>query len=205
MVVDDHDIVRTGLASLLASATDMVCVGTAPDGNAALELEQRLSPDVVLLDLSMPGRNGVSVTRALRDAGRSARVLVLTTYAEPDLVLEVLQAGADGYLLKESRAETILDGVRAVAAGDAPVDPRVARWLLTDLRAHATSDALTEREREVLELVRQGHPNKSIARRLDITERTVKAHVGHILQRLGVADRTQAALWAERHLHPADV
>jgi DNA-binding NarL/FixJ family response regulator len=205
LVVDDHEVVRTGLASVLASATDMVCVGTASDGNAALELEQQLSPDVVLLDLSMPGRDGVSVTRALRSAGRPARVLVLTSYAEPDRVLEVVQAGADGYLLKESRAETILDGVRSVAAGDAPVDPRVARKLLTDVRGHAGSDALTDRERQVLELVRQGHPNKSIARRLDITERTVKAHVTNILQRLGVSDRTQAAVWAERHLHPAGV
>ncbi|MCW2537671.1 MAG: two component transcriptional regulator, LuxR family [Modestobacter sp.] len=205
LVVDDHEVVRTGLALLLGSTSDLVCVGTAPDGDAAVEMEHLLSPDVVLLDLSMPGRDGVSVTRALRDAGRQARVLVLTSYCAPDLVLDVVQAGADGYLLKESRAETILDGVRAVAAGGAPVDPAVARWLWTGLRAHASAGDLTDREREVLELVRQGHANKSIARRLEITERTVKAHVTHILQRLGVHDRTQAALWAERHLHAAGV
>jgi DNA-binding NarL/FixJ family response regulator len=205
LVVDDHEVVRTGLASLLASTSDMECVGTAPDGEAALDLEERLSPDVILLDLSMPGRSGLSVTRALREAGRSVRVLVLTSFAEQDLVFEVVQAGADGYLLKDSRAETILDGVRAVAAGGTPVDPAVARWLWTGLREPTAAGALTDREREVLELVRQGHANKSIARRLDITERTVKAHVTHILQRLGVHDRTQAALWAERHLHAAGV
>jgi DNA-binding NarL/FixJ family response regulator len=203
LVVDDHEVVRTGLALLLGSASDMVCVGTAADGDAAVELEQRLSPDVVLLDLSMPGRDGVSVTRALREAGRQVRVLVLTSFSTPDLVLDVVQSGADGYLLKESRAETILDGVRAVAAGGSAVDPAVARWLWTGLQGHAAAGSLTDREREVLELVRQGHANKAIARRLAITERTVKAHVTHILQRLGVHDRTQAALWAERHLRAA--
>jgi DNA-binding NarL/FixJ family response regulator len=120
-------------------------------------------------------------------------------------VLEVLQAGADGYLLKDTQAERILDGVRSVAAGGAPLDPTVARFLLGDLRQQASTDGLTDREREVLELVRQGLPNKSIARRLQITERTVKAHVTNILQRLGVSDRTQAALWAERHLGPEGV
>jgi DNA-binding NarL/FixJ family response regulator len=201
LVVDDHDVVRTGLALVLDSASDMVCVGTASDGDVAVEMEQRLIPDVVLLDLSMPGRDGVWVTRTLREAGREVRVLVLTSYCAPDLLRDVVDAGADGYLLKESRAETILEGVRAVNAGGTPVDPAVARWLWTGLQEHPVAGGLTEREREVLELVRQGHANKSIARRLAITERTVKAHVTHILQRLGVRDRTQAALWAERHLH----
>jgi DNA-binding NarL/FixJ family response regulator len=205
LVVDDHEVVRNGLVQLLATTPDLVCVGTAPDGEAAVEMEQLLSPEVVLLDLSMPGWDGLAVTRALRAAGRQARVLVLTSYSAPELVLDLVEAGADGYLLKESRSEMILDGVRAVAAGGAPVDPAVARLLWNGLQRHAGPGGLTDREREVLELVRQGHANKSIARRLDITERTVKAHVTHILQRLGVSDRTQAALWAERHLHPADL
>jgi DNA-binding NarL/FixJ family response regulator len=203
LVVDDHEVVRTGLATLLASTGDLLCVGMAGDGDQALAEVERVAPDVVLLDLSMPHRDGVSVVRALRESGREVRVLVLTSFQEPDRVLEVMRAGADGYLLKEDRAEQILDGVRAVAAGGAPLDPTVARALLADLRQHSVPDGLTEREREVLELVREGLPNKSIARRLQITERTVKAHVTHILQRLGVTDRTQAALWAERHLHPA--
>jgi DNA-binding NarL/FixJ family response regulator len=203
LIVDDHEVVRKGLSALLDTTSDLVCVGTARDGNRALAEVERSAPDVVLLDLNMPGHDGIWVTRALRDTGRPVRVLVLTSFQEPQRVLEVMQAGADGYLLKDSKAERILDGVRAVAAGGAPLDPTVARCLVSDLRRHAGTEDLTDREREVLELVRQGLPNKSIARRLQITERTVKAHVTHILQRLGVSDRTQAALWAERHLHPA--
>jgi DNA-binding NarL/FixJ family response regulator len=205
LVVDDHEVVLTGLTALLACTGDLVCVGTATDGDEALAEVERSSPDVVLLDLSMRGRDGLSVVRALRDAGRDVGVLVLTSFQEPERVLEVLQAGADGYLLKDTQAERILDGVRSVAAGGAPLDPTVARFLLGDLRQQASTDGLTDREREVLELVRQGLPNKSIARRLQITERTVKAHVTNILQRLGVSDRTQAALWAERHLGPEGV
>jgi DNA-binding NarL/FixJ family response regulator len=205
VVVDDHAIVRTGLVCLLGAADDLRCVGVAADGRAALELVERLEPDVVVLDLSLPGVGGVAVTRALRAAGQATRVLVLTSFADPELVLDAVHAGADGYLLKEADAETILSAVHAVAAGGSPVDPMVARFLLGDLREPPTVALLTEREQEVLELIRQGHPNKAIARRLRITERTVKAHVTHILQRLGVADRTQAALWAERHLQPIGV
>jgi DNA-binding NarL/FixJ family response regulator len=204
LVVDDHAVVRAGLAAILSSASDLQCVGTAGDAAGALELAERLAPDVVLLDISMPGGDGVWVTRELRRRGLPVRILVLTSFSDPDLVVEVVQAGADGYLLKENEAETILDGVRAVAAGRSPVDPGVAPSLLAEVRGRAApGDVLTEREREVLELVRGGNPNKFIARRLQISERTVKAHVTHIFQRIGVADRTQAALWAERHLHAA--
>jgi DNA-binding NarL/FixJ family response regulator len=185
VVVDDHAVVRAGLVAILASARDVECVGTAGDGTSALQLVERLTPDVVLLDISMPGGGGVSVIR--------------------ELVVDVVQAGADGYLLKENQAEAILDAVRAVTAGGAPIDPTVAPSLLAEVRGRAPGDVLTEREREVLELVREGNQNKSIARRLQISERTVKAHVTHIFERIGVADRTQAALWAERHLHAADV
>jgi DNA-binding NarL/FixJ family response regulator len=200
LVVDDHAVVRAGLAAILASTGDMECVGTAVDADDALQHVQRLAPDVILLDVSMPGEDGVSFTRALRRAGRPVGILVLTSFCEAELVVEAVEAGADGYLLKESAAETILDGVRQVAAGRAPVSPTVARSLLAELRIRGQEDLLTEREREVLELVRSGHPNRSIARRLEISERTVKAHVSHIFQRIGVHDRTQAALWAERHL-----
>jgi DNA-binding NarL/FixJ family response regulator len=200
LVVDDHAVVRTGLAHLLAAAGDMVCVGQAADGPSALELVVGLAPDVVLLDLVMPGQDGVSVTRALRAMGNQTRILVLTAFDDPDRVVEAVRAGADGYLLKGSEAETVLEGVRAVAGGGAPLDPAVVGCLLTDVRTRGQGELLTEREREVLELLRQGCANKSIARRLGISERTVKAHVTHILQRLGLGDRTQAALWAERQL-----
>jgi DNA-binding NarL/FixJ family response regulator len=201
LVVDDHEVVRLGLAHLLGTAPDLVCVGTAADGAAAVEQVDRLDPDVVLMDLSMPGTDGVSALRTLRRTGRDVPVLVLSSFSDTDLVLEAVRAGANGYLVKDTPGEDILGAVRAVVAGGAPLDPTAARSLLTGMRGHPAADTLTDREREVLELVRQGHPNKSIARRLRISERTVKAHVTHVFQRIGVSDRTQAALWAERHLH----
>jgi DNA-binding NarL/FixJ family response regulator len=204
LVVDDHAVVRAGLASLLATTDDLQCVGATGDGLTALELVDELAPDVVLLDLSMPGLDGVGVTSALRRTGRSVPVQVLTSYSNSGLVVDAVRAGADGYLLKQSEAEVILDGVRTVADGQAPVDPAVAAQLMNDIRYRSPADELTEREHEVLEMVRQGHPNKSIARRLQISERTVKAHVTRIFQRIGVSDRTQAALWAERHLSPRE-
>jgi DNA-binding NarL/FixJ family response regulator len=203
LVVDDHAVVRTGLAHLLATTDDLQCVGGAGDGREALELAERMRPDVVLMDLSMPGRDGVTVIRDLRRSGSTARILVLTSFSDSALVLDAVQAGADGYLLKQCEAEQLLDGIRAVAAGQAPIDPAVARSLLTGVHAHSSAPALTARESEVLELVRLGLPNKSIARRLDISERTVKVHMTHIFQRIGVTDRTQAAVWAERHLQPS--
>ena len=200
VVVDDHAIVRRGIASLLDSADDIECVGAAADGASGLEEIARLLPDVVVMDLSMPGLTGVDVIRALREREDPVRVLVLTSFDDGELVLQAVQAGADGYLLKHSEAEVILDGVRSVAAGAAPVDPVVARSLLSSVREQQEGGQLTDREREVLELVRQGQPNKSIARRLQISEHTVKVHITHILQRIGASDRTQAALWAERYL-----
>jgi DNA-binding NarL/FixJ family response regulator len=130
---------------------------------------------------------------------------VLTSFSDADLVVEAFRAGADGYLLKHQEAEAILDAVRVIAAGGAPVDPLVAPSVIADLRDRGQGELLSDREREVLELVRQGHPNRTIARRLSITEGTVKTHVTHILQRIGASDRTQAALWAERRLRPTHV
>jgi DNA-binding NarL/FixJ family response regulator len=200
VVADDHAVVRAGLASLMGSTDDIACIGTAGDGVSALDMVQRLDPDVLVLDLSMPGRNGVATLNHLRRRSLATRVLVLTSFADPDLVLDAVHAGADGYLLKESQAEDILDGIRMVAAGHTPLDPVVAGSVLNTVRDQAASSMLTEREREVLELVRQGRPNKTIARHLGISEHTVKAHLTRILQRIGAADRIQAALWAERHL-----
>jgi DNA-binding NarL/FixJ family response regulator len=200
LVVDDHAVVREGLRSLLGAAGDLECIGTAADGDGAVELIDRLAPDVVVLDLAMPGQDGISVIRNLRGRGNGVRVLVLSSYAERPLVLEALDAGADGYLLKHTASEAILDAVRVIAGGGSTIDPQVAPAVLSALRDRGQGDSLTEREREVLELLRQGHSNKVIARRLRITEGTVKTHVTHILHRVGAADRTQAALWAERHL-----
>lgn len=200
VVVDDHPVVRRGLANLLESAGDIRCIGTAGDGPAALDLVSRLGPEVVVLDLSLPGQDGVSVLRALRKEGKHPRVLVLTSFSDTDLVLDAVQAGADGYLLKQREAEAIIAAVRSVASGAAPVDPLVAGTLLSSVREREQAQSLSGREREVLELIRAGSPNKAIARRLGISEGTVKAHVTHVLQRIGVTDRTQAAVWAERHL-----
>lgn len=203
LVVDDHDVVRRGLATLLDAVPDVECVATAASGDAALRLAEVVDPDVVLLDLSLPpGMDGVLVLRELRARGIRARVLVLTSYGDAEHVLDAVQAGADGYLLKNATAERILDAVRAVAAGEAPVDPAVAPCLLSRVRQDVGVSPLTDREQEVLRLVHAGQPNKTIARRLQISERTVKGHVTRIFQRIGVADRTQAALWAERHLSP---
>jgi DNA-binding NarL/FixJ family response regulator len=202
VVVDDHAVVRRGIASLLDAAEDLQCIGTAGDGQSGVAMITRLRPDVVVLDLSMPGQTGVDVIRTLRARGPAVRILVLTSFGDGELVLEAVQAGTDGYLLKENQAETILDGVRAVASGSAPVDPVVATSLLARMREQPISERLTDREQQVLDLVRQGKPNKSIARRLGISEHTVKTHVTHILRRIGATDRTQAALWAQRHLHP---
>ncbi|MCU1670002.1 MAG: two component transcriptional regulator, LuxR family [Blastococcus sp.] len=202
VVVDDHAVVRSGLAGLMAATDDLECVGDAANGADALELVARVDPDVVVLDLSMPTMDGIALTRALRRSGQDVRILILTSFGDAERVIDALRAGADGYLLKECEAEEILAGVRAVAAGRAPLDPTVARELISNVR-ESPSGILSDRERQVLEMMRTGHPNKSIARRLQISERTVKAHVTHIFQRIGVSDRTQAALWAERHL-PAD-
>lgn len=199
LIADDHEVVRLGLSMLVGAEPDLELVGCAVDGLEVVELAARLRPDVVLLDLSMPVLDGVGTIRALRAAGDPVRILVLTSFSDADLVLEAVRAGADGYLLKQAEAETVLGCVRAVARGETPVDPTVAGSLLSEVRGRPRAGPLTERESEVLELIRQGQPNKVIARRLDISERTVKAHITNIFTRLGVSDRTQAALWAERH------
>ena len=196
LVVDDHAVVRRGIASLLAAADGLECVGAAADGDTALQMVEQLDPDVLLLDLSMPGRDGVTVIRALRERGHTTPVLVLTSFGEPDLVVPALVAGADGYLLKYQDGESILDAVRCIAAGGAPVDPMVATAVLADLRDRGQAEVLTDREKEVLELVRQGLPNKVIARRLRISEATVKTHVTRVLTKLGLRDRVQAVVMA---------
>ena len=202
LIVDDHVIVRTGLEALLATAEGIEIVGSAADGQEAVALVAELRPDVVLMDLSMPVMDGVEATRRITEAVPGTRIVVLTSFGDQTRILDALHAGADGYLLKHTEPEAIIQGIRAAAEGGSPLDPKAARALL-DARARpraAATTTLTDREKEVLGLVCAGLANKQIARRLGISERTVKAHLGNVFQRIGAADRTQAALWAREHL-----
>ncbi|MFG1627546.1 response regulator [Kribbella sp. NPDC049227] len=199
LIADDHAIVRAGLSQLIGTADDLELVGAADDGDQAVTMAAELRPDVVLMDLSMPGTDGVAATGRIVAADSSVRVVVLTSFSDQTRILDALQAGAEGYLLKHSEPEVILAGIREVMAGGSPLDPKAARVLLTHRRNPGPEVKLTGREQEVLRMVGDGLPNKTIARRLGISERTVKAHLTNVYQRLGVTDRTQAALWAQRH------
>jgi DNA-binding NarL/FixJ family response regulator len=198
LIADDHAIVRTGLSQLLGTATDIELVGAAGDGAEAATMAAELRPDVVLMDLSMPGTDGISATERIVAASPEVHVLVLTSFSDQARILDALQAGAEGYLLKHSEPEVILAGIREIVSGGSPLDPKAARVLLTNRRSPGPETKLTDREQEVLDMVGAGLPNKTIARRLGISERTVKAHLTNVYQRLGVTDRTQAALWAQR-------
>jgi DNA-binding NarL/FixJ family response regulator len=204
VLVDDHAVVREGLARLVDGAADMEVVGTAADGSEVLDVVRRTRPDVVLMDLQMPGTDGVAATRAVVDAGPGPQVLVLTSFSDEERIVAALDAGAVGYLLKDAEADDVLDGIRAVSRGESPIHPRAARALLGARRTGRDGSGddpaatLTPREREVLSLVAAGLANKQIARRLGISDRTVKAHLTSVFARLGVEDRTQAALWAQR-------
>ncbi|MBK7612039.1 MAG: response regulator transcription factor [Actinomycetales bacterium] len=199
VLVDDHRLVRAGLRGIIDAAADLIVVGEAADGSEALAVVRAAQPDVVLMDLSMPGVDGIEGTARLRDAGESARVVVLTSFVEHDRVTAALAAGAVGYLLKDSDPRDVLEAIRSAAAGHAPLDARVARALLPSSKPADPAAALSGREREVLLLVAQGMANKQVARQLGISERTVKAHLGNVFRHIGVADRTSAALWARDH------
>ena len=199
LVVDDHPVLRGGLAELLGQADGVELAGLAADGTAGVELALDERPDVVLMDLEMPGVDGIEATRRIRSSLPETQVVVLTSFSDRDRILAALDAGAAGYLLKDAEPEELLRGVHAAAAGDAPLAPRAASALLEERRETRPSAELTPREREVLLMVAEGLPNKLIARRLEISEGTVKAHLTRVFERIGVTDRTQAALWAERH------
>ncbi len=198
VVVDDHAVVRAGLEQLLAGVDDIEVVGQGERGDEAVALARELGPDLVLMDLQMPGVDGVAATRAIV-AEELAQVLVLTSYSDGERIVAALDAGAMGYLLKDAEPDDILAGIRAVSRGESPIDPKVARQLLTARASAPVGPDLTPREAEVLGLVREGLANKQIARRLGISARTVKAHLTSVFAAIGVTDRTQAALWAERH------
>lgn len=199
VLVDDHRLVRAGLRGIIEATGDLTVVGEASDGAEAVGVVCDTSPDVVLMDLSMPGVDGIEGTIRLREAGHTGPVVVLTSFVEHERVSAAMAAGAVGYLLKDSDPRDVLEAIRAAAAGHVPLDPRVAKALLPSSRAADPAEALSTREREVLVHVAQGLANKQIARQLGISERTVKAHLGSVFRQIGVTDRTSAALWARDH------
>jgi DNA-binding NarL/FixJ family response regulator len=204
-IADDHTVVRSGLEQLLATAGDIEFVGAAANGEEAVALVAEARPDVVLMDLAMPEVDGVAATRRITEASPGCQVVVLTSFSDRQRILDALDAGASGYVLKHASPDELLDAIRAAHEGGSPLDPKAARVLL-DRGRTATGPSggaqLSDREVEVLRLVASGLANKHIARKLGIAERTVKAHLTNIFQRIGVTDRTQAALWARDHLPP---
>ncbi len=206
VVADDHEVVRAGFAALLDTQPDFSVLGIASDGDEAVRVCRELRPDVVLMDVRMPSLDGIEATRQLAGPdGPGPRVLILTTFDLDDYVFDALRAGASGFLLKDVTAERLFDAVRVIAAGEALLAPAVTRRLIGEFtRLRSVPDALTPtamvtltpRETEVLRLVAEGMSNPEIARRLVVTEETVKTHVSHILAKLGLRDRTQAVIAA---------
>jgi DNA-binding NarL/FixJ family response regulator len=194
LVVDDHPVVRQGLRTFLDLQDDMTVVGEAGDGESAVAVATETAPDIVLLDLRMPGADGVATLRALRGRGLPARVLVVTSFSEPSAVVPAMRAGAAGYVYKDVDPPALAAAIRAVHAGHVLMHPDVAGVLATG----GAPDRLTPRERQVLAQVAAGRSNREIARALSLSEKTVKTHVSAIFGKLGVADRTQAALHAVR-------
>jgi DNA-binding NarL/FixJ family response regulator len=199
VIVDDHAVVRAGIEQVIALAEDIELAGSATDGTDAVDLVTRHEPDVVLMDLSMPGLDGIAATKQVLTSRPETQILVLTSFSDRDRILQALDAGACGYLLKDAEPDELLRAIRACARGEAPLSPRAAQALLSARRQPSPLEALSEREREVLALVAAGLANKQIARRLGISEKTVKAHLTRVFREIGVFDRTQAALWAQRH------
>ena len=200
VLADDHGVIRDGLGRLIGALDDAELVGVAADGEEAVERCRELEPDVVLMDLDMPRLDGIEATRRILAERPGTAVLVLTSFSDRARILGAIEAGACGYLLKDVSSDEVANGIRAAARGESPLDPRAAR---TVLNAHVERDplaGLSAREREVLALLVEGLPNKLIGRRLEISEKTVKSHLTRIFRELDVTDRTQAALWAERHV-----
>jgi DNA-binding NarL/FixJ family response regulator len=199
LIADDHAVVREGLQRLVATFEGVELVGAAANGQEAVDRCRAAEPDVLLMDIEMPVLDGIAATRAIAAAQPDVAVVVLTSFSDRDQILQALDAGAVGYLLKDAEPDEIAKAVRAAARGEAPLDPRAGRALLSARGASSPLDGLSERELEVLRLVAQGLPNKLIARELSISEKTVKTHLTSVFRTIGVTDRTQAALWAERN------
>jgi DNA-binding NarL/FixJ family response regulator len=200
LLAEDHAVVRSGLLQLLGDIDDVEVVGAATGGEEAVTLAAEHKPDVVLMDLEMPGMDGIEATRRIREADDNVNVVVLTAFSDRGRILSAIDAGAVGYLLKDAEPEELVRGLQAAARGESPLAPKAAQALVAARAEQQTDPELTPREREVLALLADGLPNKLIARRLDISEKTVKAHLTNIFHRIGVTDRTQAALWAERNM-----
>ncbi|MDP9382845.1 MAG: response regulator transcription factor [Chloroflexota bacterium] len=192
LLVDDHPVVRDGVAAITETQPDMEVVGEAGDGEEAIDLALELKPDVVLMDLRLPRVTGVEAIRRIRSELPHAHILILTTYDSDESILEGLQAGAEGYLLKGSSRQELLSAIRAVARGESPLPPAVAGRLISRLRSGVAATELSARELEVLKLVAQGKRNREIADDLFLSEKTVKAHVSSILRKLNAEDRTEA-------------
>jgi DNA-binding NarL/FixJ family response regulator len=199
LLAEDHAVVRGGLLQLLGDLEEMDVVGAATGGAEAVELAAEHKPDVVLMDLEMPGMDGIEATRRIRAADPEINVVVLTAFSDRGRILDAIDAGAVGYLLKDAEPDELIRGLEAAARGESPLAPQAAQALVAARVEQQGDPELTPREQEVLALLADGLPNKLIARRLDISEKTVKAHLTSIFQRIGVTDRTQAALWAQRH------
>jgi two-component system, NarL family, response regulator LiaR len=201
LIADDHAVVRQGLRTFLELQDDIAVVADVGDGEAALSAVESHRPDVVLMDLVMPGVGGIEAIRRLRELRPQTRVLVLTSFLDDEKLFPAVRAGAAGYLLKDVEPAELVRAIHTVADGEALLHPAVAARLMeefSEVERPAAEEALTAREREVLELIARGLPNKLIARELEIAEKTVKAHVSSILSKLGLTDRTQAALYAVR-------
>jgi DNA-binding NarL/FixJ family response regulator len=207
LIADDHAMVRAGLAQLLSSYDDLEVVGEAANGEEAVQMVGILSPDVVLMDMSMPIMDGLEALKLVKQRYADTHVVILSTFQEPRQVSEALGAGASGYLVKDVEPEVLVAGIRAATTGGAPLSPSVAASLLRGAAPVATpqpqpthNSVLTPRELEILNLIVDGHSNFGIARALGISEKTVKTHCSRLFQRLGVSDRTQAAVWAMRNM-----
>jgi NarL family two-component system response regulator LiaR len=201
IIVDDHAVVRQGLKAFLATEDDIEIIGEAPNGREAVDLTMQLKPDVVLMDLVMPELDGIGATAAIKQALPQVEVLVMTSFIEDEKVFGAMRAGATGYVLKDSDPEDVVKAIHSAAAGESPLDPRVVRRLMQEFtpakhKAEAPSEPLSEREIEVLKLVARGFSNQQIAERLIISPKTAKTHVSNILSKLGLASRTQAAVYA---------
>ncbi|MDF3293593.1 response regulator [Streptomyces silvisoli] len=202
LLVDDHQVVRRGLRTFLEVQDDIEVVGEASDGDEGVLRAEELRPDVILMDVRMPGTDGIAALRKLRELDNGARALVVTSFTEQRTVVPALRAGAAGYVYKDVAPDALADAIRSVHAGHVLLQPEVADALLAregSNGAQGRGSSLTDREREVLGLIADGRSNREIARALVLSEKTVKTHVSNILMKLDLADRTQAALWAVRH------
>jgi len=202
LIVDDHPVVREGLRTFLGTVDGIEVVADASDGAEAIDLVAEHSPDVVLMDLSMPNVDGIEATKRIVEASPATKVIALTSFATDDKVFPAIRAGAAGYLLKETEPAELAEAIQKVHRGESILHPNIAARLMADVaaatpRAHRTD--LTRRELEVLRLIAQGMSNRQIASELSVAEKTVKTHVSSVLSKLGVADRTQAALYAVQH------